>query len=340
MPLVTADPLPAGPKGRKRTADAPSVKRPRSEGLRAQFLWLLLIVKMFCLQNMNWILSAVLHGSLMASVAGLALHHNRGGFGDGSGIESGVFDGQGEQSFENVLGSDTLEMGGGGAPLDTAMQSVEMMREAQSLAALTDEARLGMAGAARGDGGEGGGSGGGSGGGNGPGVGLGAGFFGSKGTGRSFVYVVDMSGSMHGRRFDRAKSELARSINKLNPEQKFYVFFFNDRTFPLFDPKPAKGLIPANPTNKQRASAWIRKREAESTTNPNFALQQALEMHPDVIFLLTDGELDDPQAARRLIRQYNTSNVVIHTIAFDNEEAGETLKSIAEDNQGTYRFVR
>src|SRR5215510_10845264 len=99
---------------------------------------------------------------------------------------------------------------------------------------------------------------------------------------------------MYGERFRRAKTELVRSINKLTPEQRFYVFFFNDRTFPLFFPKPAKGMQAASKTNLQRASAWIRQREPESTTNPNLALQQALEMRPEVIFLLTDGELDDP----------------------------------------------
>jgi len=40
--------------------------------------------------------------------------------------------------------------------------------------------------------------------------GIGAGFFGTKGKGKSFIYVVDMSGSMYGDRFARAKSELIK----------------------------------------------------------------------------------------------------------------------------------
>jgi hypothetical protein len=145
---------------------------------------------------------------------------------------------------------------------------------------------------------------------------------------------------MTGRRFDRARVELKKSINKLSPEQKFYIFFFNDRTFPLFDPKPAKGMIPANSTNKERASRWIALRHPESTTNPNYALQQALEMEPEVIFFLTDGELDDPDAVRYMIRKYNKTKVVIHTIAFENEDGGQTLEAIAQENDGIYRFVK
>ncbi len=213
-----------------------------------------------------------------------------------------------------------------------------MAKQASEMSELGDFAGMGIIGAGRGDGGSGGGSGGGTGIGHGPG--LGAGFFGTKGVGKSFIYVVDMSGSMYGDRFSRAKSELVKSINKLSAEQKFYVFFFNDRTFPLFEPKPAKGMIPATKSNKERASRWIGLRRAESTTNPNYALLQALEMKPEVIFLLTDGELDEPDLVRQMIRKNNKSNVVIHTIAFENPEGGKTLEAIAEENNGVYRFVK
>jgi len=196
----------------------------------------------------------------------------------------------------------------------------------------------GVTGSGSGDGGSGGGSGGGTGIGQGPGIG--AGFFGTKGAGKSFIYIVDMSGSMYGDRFTRAKAELVKSIKRLNPEQKFYVFFFNDRTFPLFEPRPAKGMVPATKANVERASRWIGLRRAESTTNPNYALQQALEMKPEVIFLLTDGELDEPEAVRQMIRKNNKSNVVIHTIAFENPEGGLTLEAIAKENNGVYRFVK
>jgi hypothetical protein len=280
---------------------------------------------------------SLMQAQVLLCVAGFALHHTRAV--EGVGIESAIFDGLAEQAFDNVLGDDSLTMGGGGTPFETSSaQAAEMAQQASELSELGEFARMGMAGSNSGDGGSGGGSGGGTGIGQGPGIG--AGFFGTKGAGKSFVYVVDMSGSMYGDRFTRAKAELVKSINKLNAEQKFYVFFFNDRTFPLFEPRPAKGMVPANKSNKERASRWIGLRRAESTTNPNYALQQALEMKPEVIFLLTDGELDEPEAVRQMIRRYNKSNVVIHTIAFENEEGGLTLKAIAEENNGVYRFVK
>ncbi len=334
----TVEPIAAGAPRQNESADPLWEAGPEGRSLRAQFAWLLLIVKTLSVQNANWLLSAGIHAALTLCIAGVALNqHNKGA---GVGIESGLFDGSGEEGFDNDLG-DGSPMGGGGTPFETAsaLQVAQMSEQSGELSALNELAKMGRDGSGNGDGGDGGGSGGGSGGGRGSGIGLGAGFFGSKGAGKSFVYVVDCSGSMYGQRFRRAKEELVRSIGKLSPEQKFFVYFFNDRTFPLFDPKPAKTMIPATPANRQRASAWIRSREPESTTDPLYALQQALELKPEVIFLLTDGELDDPVEVQKMIRKNNKAHVVIHTIAFENEDGAVTLEAIAKENNGTFRFV-
>jgi hypothetical protein len=311
--------------------------RPRSKGLRAQLAWLLVVLKQLCIQNANWLLSAGIHAVILLSIGGFAWHS-----GHGSSliqVDSALGETLAETAFENVQGIDSIEMGGGGKPLESVAEDALSAQQDAAAPSFRDYPRMGISTeGGGGGGGEGGGSGGGTGTGVGPGIG--AGFFGTKGAGKSFVYVVDMSGSMHGARFERAKKELIRSINKLGAEQKFYVYFFNDRTFPLFDPKPVNGMIPANSSNKQRAVRWINTRVAESTTNPNYALQQALEMRPEVIFLLTDGELDDPDAVRSMIRRFNKSNVIIHTIAFENEDGGNTLEAIANENNGVYRFVK
>ena len=169
--------------------------------------------------------------------------------------------------------------------------------------------------------------------------GLGAAFFGSQGAGKTFVYIVDMSGSMYGARFERARRELISSIEKLNPEQSFHVFFFSDQTFPLFFPKPATSLIKANSSNKKKSVRWIRAREPGGLTNPIMSLRAALDLKPDVIFLLTDGEVDDPEQVRKII-QDNNVRTTIHTIAFENEDGANTLERIAKENRGSFRFVR
>ena len=68
-------------------------------------------------------------------------------------------------------------------------------------------------------------------------------------------------------------------------------------------------------------------------------------MKPEVIFLLTDGELDNgvddiSKDVRQMLVEKNRSHVVIHTIAFESDEGTATLEAIARENNGTFRFVR
>ena len=47
-----------------RDNDNGRLQRPRDRSLRAQFAWLLLVVKVICLQNTNWLLSAGIHAAI------------------------------------------------------------------------------------------------------------------------------------------------------------------------------------------------------------------------------------------------------------------------------------
>jgi hypothetical protein len=283
------------------------------------------------LQNQGWFLSLAFHVTVLAcfSISLIRIDRDRHPLG----IEGSLAEQDGAGGLENLLQTPSFEVAG--AESSVSSSSAELSRQATDEAATRALGDLNALGFGTGASGDGTGD---EGGGRAPG--LGAGFFGAKGAGKSFVYVVDMSGSMEGDRFRRAIAELIRSINKLAPEQTFYVIFFNDKTFFLFDPQPAKGLIAANTSNKSRATRWIRNRRPSSTTDPMLALQKALAMKPEVIFLLTDGELDNPADVRHMISRENKTGVVIHTIAFENEEASATLETIAAENNGTFRLVK
>ena len=106
MSRVAVEPLPVGQRELKDPAEAAWESRPQKGGLRAQLVWLLLVVKVLCVQNVNWILSAGIHAALTLCIAGVARtqHHRAAGLG----IEAGNFAGVGEEGFENVLGGDSL----------------------------------------------------------------------------------------------------------------------------------------------------------------------------------------------------------------------------------------
>lgn len=163
------------------------------------------------------------------------------------------------------------------------------------------------------------------------------GFFGTEAVGRSFVFIVDCSGSMKGYRFSRARAELNRAVGDLTPRQEFFVIFYNHGALPMYQSGSRESLVVATRTAVHRARRWINNREAGGGTKPDEAIRLALEMEPDVIFLLSDGKFD--RTARNVARENNKHGAIIHTIAFQHRGSEALLKGIATDNDGRYRFV-
>jgi len=169
------------------------------------------------------------------------------------------------------------------------------------------------------------------------GGGKGVGFFGTRARADSVIFIVDMSGSMEGHRFDRAVEELIHSLNLLQPTQKFFIFFYNGVTYPMFEQRNSK-LLPATSGNRAKAAKWIKAFRPEGDTAPEDAIERALKMKPQVIYFLTDGEI--PTTTRSTAQRFNTEHkTVIHTIAFEYEGGAEQLRGIAADSKGKYRFV-
>ena len=167
-------------------------------------------------------------------------------------------------------------------------------------------------------------------------------FFGIGGSGETFVYVVDCSGSMSEQdKFNRACKELVKSIRQLTSKQRYFIIFYNDRTFPMKSPKP----VTATPTQLAKTVRWLKTGYATGGTYPLPALTQALSMKPDAIYFLSDGLFDSSTVLE--LRAQNTAEnsphqrpTPIHTIAFVDHEAEVLMQTIAKDSGGEYRFVK
>lgn len=104
---------------------------------------------------------------------------------------------------------------------------------------------------------------------------------------RRIVYVIDASGSMIPM-FAIILDELERSLRGLTEEQSFAVLFFQRDTYLM--PPPKDRLITATTSEKQRVMQWIAEFVIpQSRTNPVAAITRALELKPDVIFVLSAG---------------------------------------------------
>ncbi len=167
-------------------------------------------------------------------------------------------------------------------------------------------------------------------------------FFGLKGMGNSFAFIVDCSGSMtefagDTTRFQRARSELHSALGQLTSRQKFFVIFYNHETFPQPFPRRRRGMLPGSRTGLRVIRPWIQEVTPGGGTLPLDSFKIALSLKPEVIFFLTDGQI--PPETRDIARQENRSETVIHTIGFCVPDASGILKGIAGDHKGHFQYV-
>lgn len=175
----------------------------------------------------------------------------------------------------------------------------------------------------------------------------GSSFFGIEATGDSIVYIVDRSGSMEGDRWRDATTELMKSIRSLRPDQKFYVFLFSGRCHPMPQMEGRNKLVTATDANKERFEKWLKRQYPDQTTKPMSSVRRALNMRPDTVFLLTDGQFHD-KTGEYLLRQAGLQaqrsepdDTVINTIAFYCELDFEImLQEIAMAYNGTFRSIQ
>ncbi len=174
-------------------------------------------------------------------------------------------------------------------------------------------------------------------------------FFGVQAAGNTFCYIVDSSGSM--RRdgaFDAAKGELIRSISSMKPNQRYYIYFFNEQidALTLRGQQPETFPVHATPENIQATIEWMQTIRIRGGKSPNDVLDLAIDMSPDGIFLLFDGDTR-VDVAKHLEKTNRIDDILsgrvpripIHTVGFYTQEHEALLKRIAEQNMGTYRFI-
>ncbi|MCH2061963.1 MAG: VWA domain-containing protein, partial [Verrucomicrobiales bacterium] len=149
--------------------------------------------------------------------------------------------------------------------------------------------------------------------------------------GRRVVFLIDRSSSMKGKRFQLAKEHLIAFIGDLDSGVEFSVIFYNN----IHEVAPFEGLQRRSDTLVSEISEWIDSQSARGGTNILTPVVNALEMEPDTIFLLSDGEFEERVPSD--IDRMNVEGVKINTISL--HVASDSLEKIAAESGGEYRFV-
>ena len=185
---------------------------------------------------------------------------------------------------------------------------------------------------------------------------LGASFYGANATGSCFCFLIDGSATMRGAPWEAARAELIRTLNTLSEKQRFYIIFYHRDVIRIPQPgenRPARAALYATPENLQHALRWLQTLTIENSIpggNQTNVLQAALELEPDGVFYLTDGDMTPgvQQAVLGTLRRLNrvedlidgeVVRIPIHTIAYHSEEGRAVMQRIAEENRGQFAYV-
>lgn len=173
------------------------------------------------------------------------------------------------------------------------------------------------------------------------GIGVGSIVFQPGGGARRIAYVCDASGSMINK-MPSLKNELVKAIVGLRLSQSFNAIFFQEAKCISF---VENSMALATPENKRKAAAFLDSVVTVGGTDPIPGIEHAFRSHPQLIFLLTDGEFPDNDAVLRRIRELNKDHAVkINTIAFVDQgdqdvEFKKFLETIAKENGGAFKIV-
>ena len=160
---------------------------------------------------------------------------------------------------------------------------------------------------------------------------------------KSFVFVVDMSGSMIAYTDLMIRSVL-EMLDPLDDSNEFAIIGFQGNPAPMLWTYPDRGLVRGTPQNLESARDFTRSlaRRFSGSTPTHYALLSALEYPAEAIILMSDGEPDNPPAfiIQDITGLNRFKSKEIHTVAIgdytQNRGLVSFLQTLARQNGGDF----
>jgi len=159
---------------------------------------------------------------------------------------------------------------------------------------------------------------------------------------KDIAIVVDMSGSMQAHR-GKVTAAINEVLGQMKPDNRFVIIGY--RGGPTFDTFPSNGrLTRADPATLSSAQRFVSGMSARfgGGTPTQIALLRALNLSPQAVILMSDGQPDDGQPGSIInnITSRNRGRAEIHTVAIGNYTQDRNLtlflQELARRNRGDF----
>ena len=160
---------------------------------------------------------------------------------------------------------------------------------------------------------------------------------------RDVTLVLDVSGSMRGRKMEQAKAAGHQLLASLDSRDRFRLVRFSTDVESFRD-----GFVAATRENVREAGRWLDDLEAEGSTNISGALEEALDAPAvsgrlPIVLFMTDGSptvgLRDPGAIADLARRERGERRLF-TFGVGADVNTALVEQLALEGRGTAHFVR
>merc|ERR1712088_425191 len=165
------------------------------------------------------------------------------------------------------------------------------------------------------------------------------------------IFILDVSGSMHGEKLQQLKDAMFTVLNDMKPEDFFNIITFSSSVnnwSPSGITKEGDQIaIPASKENKKKAISHVLDLEAEGGTNINSAMLTGLELAKEVLrseslpqgvasmlVFLSDGEATEGETSGKAIKanvaaSNSDTELPIFSVAFGSGADFDLLKEIS-----------
>ncbi|XP_041638864.1 inter-alpha-trypsin inhibitor heavy chain H3-like [Cheilinus undulatus] len=163
---------------------------------------------------------------------------------------------------------------------------------------------------------------------------------------KNVIFVIDQSGSMHGRKIQQTRIALIHILNDLAEDDFFGLITFDDSIFHW-----KRELVQANEQNVASAKTFAQNIQSRGATDINRAVLEGTSMlnrHPregsaSILILLTDGDptsgVTNLEAIQSNVREAINGKFPLYCLGFGFDVNFEFLEKMSLQNNGVARRI-